>query len=448
MRNLKIEGGLTMKSLSFAKTLSVMIIVLAFLAMSLPQTYQAQGIRGSVVMEREPNGDGMSGPQTIPFPSTVWGSSGGALAQFVVPTSVNLVPAAIDGSPLPSRTTMVVYNLNGYADTADLYRITLNETTNIAINLVHDGSFRRLSEEAHLAFFGGTISEPSIASDLDLILTSAQGGFIDGSFNGLGFTVIPDAGLGFPPGTFAPFNTETIPNDDPSLQGNPLFVPTALPRGRYIVSVDDFTKTGGFLIAGGGELTGSEVVWAYDSAIDNPYTLVIGNRGLAGGQPPDHVEPIGRNWEVELLRFTTRTVLMNKPSKKAADEYFQMEVVTPGTYTVNVGMAQTKRRQAGAPGHLHLLRYDEMTGRWSPVGKSTIVYDGFETLADIQLDSGRYMIGMVHNDIKPYKGRFNYAITVLDENGEFVARANSFAIKGIDVMNPPDTGGTGSKGSK
>jgi hypothetical protein len=283
---------------------------------------------------------------------------------------------------------------------------------NIAINLSETGGFHDLSGDAQLLLFGLIFPIPPgpvvSSTDLDIVLFNQSLNFIDGSFAGLGFNLLGLGGAGF----INPFDTETIPNPELAFQGNPEFVPTVLGRGSYVVLVNDFTKFSLFVTDVGPNQnpnTGT-FVYAWDTSTDNPYILRLGSRDVSAPSSGDEdiVPPKGAVKFID--RYTTAQHISG-----AADDYYVFKVINPGRYTFNLSMGSSEATDSG---RLFLLRLDEASKQWVPVGQSTVVSGKLESLSDVALNAGRYMIAVMRDGIKPIANKYNYFIGVLDEVGQ------------------------------
>jgi len=407
-----------MTSLSFVgrkRIFLALAIVLAFLAISLPQTNQAQqGWYGEVVKEVEPNEGTTTGPaQRIPFPSVVHGNRGGEMfpAYLVFPEDIPPIVSPFTGDivGVPRQTQIIVF-INAFVDGTDLYRFTLAEDTDVAINLEATCGAHYMSADAQSAVWGGILGMVQAPEDLDLLLYDRRGNLIDGSFNGPGFCLTFDAFN--TPGCNCVPTTEFIPNDT-----NPgaLFSGQTLPRGQYLVNVDDYVGFTIFLLDEGADqntLT-NNLITAWEGNTDNRYILRLGDRGISGpgGQrPPESVVPPKGSVKFE-YGFSPARKIAN-----AASDYYPLQVATPGTYTFNLSMGASR---AGDVGRMSLLRFNGT--RWVPVGRSVVAGKNRESLANVKLDAGRYMITMQRDGIKPISNKFNYSVAVVDETDQVVA---------------------------
>lgn len=397
------------------KVVWVLLTAFIFLASSLPRTYQAQ-VPGERVMEREDNDDRA---QRIPFPSVVHGNNAGdltpvfAVFDIDIPPIISPLTGDVVGTP---RQTQIIVFVNAFDDTTDLYSIRLTQDMAVSINLAEAGGFKQISGDALGAIVPLPIGPLVTPTDLDLLLFTSSGEFIDGSFNGPGFIVCTGGGVAGPgpcPFTSTP---ETI-------------LSSTLPRGIYIVNADDFNKftlflVGFFPIFPDQNILTNDLVHAWESSSDDPYMLRIAPFGISQNINPDSVEPVG---DVKFDYHYTPTHQV----RGAADDYYIFKVLTPGNYTFNIGTASSKSRESG---RLFLLRLNEAGRRWEPVGQSTIVHNRFESLANVRLESGRYMLAVLKDGIKPFKGKFNYAITVLDELGQPLTMQVNRALPSIEQI--------------
>jgi hypothetical protein len=392
-----------------------MVIALGLVTMSLPQPNQAQGLIGNVANENEVSQTGTdndsSAFQIIPGPpGVIRGMAEGGLA-FGIVAFLDDIPPIIDprtgdvvGTP---RQTQIIATVSAFTDSQDLLSLRLTQDRNVSLNLAFPGDgYHNLSADAAALALGlpynlfpFTIAQPS---DLDLLLLTTSGALIDGSFDaeGNGLCLLPWA-FGAPP-PFCDLNfantTETITN-------------VSLPRGRYIVDVDQFNTNSVFLltVTPDQQILTNDLVQAWDSATNEPYTLRIGILG-GGGQPGEGIRPV--KGEVKFLGSF-------KPVHQisgAAGEYQMVDVLKSGRYTFNVavGRAQTKE------GHLFLLRQGETSKQWIPVAQSSVVQKGLESLANVDLPAGRYMLAMNQVGLKSLTKKHNYIVTALDETGEVV----------------------------
>jgi hypothetical protein len=409
-----------MMSVSFLRNTKVFLaaaLALAFLAVSLPQNYQAQdGVLGPTVKEVEPNDGGSTAPpQRIPFPSVVEGSRGGNLdpAYLVFPTEIPPIVSPLTGDVVGSpRTTQVIVFANVFTDATDLYRFSLTAPTNVAITLEGACGAHYLSGDAQVAAFGGFLGTVRAPQDLDLILLDSRSNFVDGSFNGPGFCLTLGS-IFTTPGCNCVPTREFIPN---STAPGSFLSGLELPRGTYFANVDDFNGAIVTLLTvspGQNVLTNRLVtLWEEDSETQR-YILRFGDRGVNEESGTEELAPV----EPKAVKFEYGFMPAQKV-RGAADNYYSFQVIDPGTYTINLTMAGSERRNTG---RLHLLQYNETTRRWIPVGHSTVVGKTLESLADVQLEAGRYVIAVQQEGIKPIGKKFNYGIGVLDENGELAA---------------------------
>lgn len=407
-----------MKRESFLKTsriLLIMVMALALMTMSLPQPNQAQGLIGNVVNEMEVSLTGAdndaSAFQIIPGPpGVIRGRAQGELVYGIVafltdiPPIVDPITGDIVGTP---RQTQIIATVSAFTDSQDLFSLRLTRDQNVSLNLGFSGDgYHHLSADvAALALglpyhlFPFTIAQPS---DLDLLLLNARGQFIAGSFDGEGngLCLLPWA-FGAP----APFCDLNLVNSTEAVTN------VTLPRGRYIVNVDQFFTNSVFLLTltPDQNILTNELVQAWDSATDESYTLRVGTLGTVG-QPPEAIQPVKSTIKF-LGGFRPVTSISG-----AATEYQLIDVLESGRYSFNavVGRAQDKR------GHLFLLRQGANSKQWTPVAQSSVVQQGFESLANVQLEAGRYMLAFSQNGIRPFSKKHNYIVTVLNQDDEVV----------------------------
>jgi len=197
-------------------------------------------------------------------------------------------------------------------------------------------------------------------------------------------------------------------------------VPTNLPRGQYIIDVDDFNKFTLLLVtvAPGQNILTNDLVFAWEDSNGAPYTLRVNERGLGGGPEDDDIVAPRGAVSFEYSFSPTQSI------RGAADDYYVVNVLQPGTYTFNMAARNGLRN---ASGHLYLLRLDQATNRWVPLGRSTVVNGDLESLPNVRLEAGRHMIATVRDGISPLAvnrmngKRLNYAISVFDEAGQLIA---------------------------
>ncbi|MCS6804424.1 MAG: hypothetical protein RMM98_02855 [Acidobacteriota bacterium] len=407
-----------MRRESFAKTgriLCIMVIALVLATMSLPQPNQAQGLIGNVITEMEVSLTGADNDRTafqiVPGPpGVIRGRAQGELLFGIVaflediPPIISPITGDVVGTP---RQTQIIATVSAFTDSQDLYSLRLTRDQNVSLNLGFSGDgYHHLSADAaalalglpyHL--FPFSIVFPS---DLDLLLLNARGQFIDGSFDaeGNGLCLLPWA-FGAPP----PFCDLNLVNSTESVTN------VSLPRGRYIINVDQFYTNSVFLltVTPDQNILTNELVQAWDSATDESYTLRVGTLGTVG-QPPEAIEPIKSTIKF-LAGFRPVT-----PISGAAAEYQLIDVLESGRYSFNavVGRAQDKG------GHLFLLRQGANSRQWIPVARSSVVQQGFESIANVQLQAGRYMLAYSGNGIRPFSKKHHYIVTVLNHADEVV----------------------------
>ncbi|GEM_PF-5861573 len=393
----------------------VVVIALAFCIMSLPQTNQAQGIIPQVVNEEEPNDLNQPGQfDRIPFPVVVRGSSAGGLVPLFLSLPIDIPPIIspltgdVVGTP---RQTQIIVFLNAFIDGTDFYVIRLRrDTPNVTMTMAESGGFHDLSGDAEQLFFGFIFPPPVgpvvVPSDLDLLLFDATtGAFLGGSFNGPGFLPLASGGAGF-----GFFPAEAIG-------------PMNLPRGQYLINVDDANKFTLFLagVSPDQNILTNPLVFAWEDSSSSPYTLRVDALSLGAGQPPEDIQP------VDVAKGAVRFELGYSPARRvrqAADDYYVLNVEKAGTYTFNVAI---RNARTNASGHVYLLRFDEVTNRWLPVAQSTVVNESMETLSQVTLTTGRYLVAVDNLErvkplaVNPANGKvLRYAISVFDENGQLV----------------------------